>query len=388
MRRNMELIKRFFHPPQQSYFLFGPRGTGKSTLAKDVHKDALQIDLLDPETFRLLSARPERLLDFIHGNPTKKKILIDEIQKVPDLLSVVHSLIEEKKGLQFILTGSSARKLKKSGVDLLAGRALNKTLHPFMAAELKEKFELVKALETGMLPIAWGTTSPLQILKAYVSLYIKEEVQMEGLVRNIGQFHRFLEAASFSHAAVINTTHISRECEVERKVVENFISILEDLMIGYRLPVFTKRSKRETTSHPKFYFFDAGVFHALRPQGPLDRPEEIQGLALEGLIAQHLKAWAAYSEEEISISFWRTRHGVEVDFVVYGKNNFTAIEVKHTTRIREEHLRGLKSFLEDYPEANALFVYRGKERLKYGSILCLPCEEFLRGIVPNQPLKY
>jgi predicted AAA+ superfamily ATPase len=382
----MEVISRIFKIPKQSFFLFGPRGSGKSTWVQSEFKNALYLDLLAPDIFRTLTSRPERLEELVHGNPDKKIIIIDEIQKAPAVLSVVHRLIEEKHGYQFILTGSSARKIKRSGVDLLAGRALHRTFHPFIAAELKDRFKLEEALKIGMLPLIFHSPSPEETLSAYIALYLREEVQMEGLVRNLGNFSRFLEILSFSHGASLNTSHVSRECEIERKVVEGYISIVEDLLLGYKIPVFTKRAKRAMTHHPKFYFFDAGVFRTLRPKGPLDRPEEIDGAALEGLVAQHLRAWVAYQTEDHQLYFWRTRSGSEIDFVLYGPKGLWAFEVKNSSKVRPEDLRGLKSFSEDYPEAKTFLLYRGKEKIKTQNILCLPCEEFLKNLSPREEI--
>jgi len=201
------------------------------------------------------------------------------------------------------LTGSSARKLKRSGVDLLAGRALLKFMNPFVAAEMGSSFSLEKALEIGILPLAWDNPSPEAVLTAYTALYLKEEIQAEGLVRNIGDFARFLEIISFSHGALLNLNNIASECNMSRSTVSNYLQILEDMLLGYTLNVFTKRAKRALTSHPKFYLFDAGVFRALRPRGPLDRPEEIHGAALEGLIAQHLKAWIDDQQADYELTF-------------------------------------------------------------------------------------
>lgn len=373
----METIKRFLKPEKQSYFLLGPRGTGKSTFIKQTYPDALYIDLLLPDVFRSYTARPERLKELINAHRDKKTVVIDEIQKSPQLLEVVHSLIEEKKDIQFIMTGSSARKLRKGGVNLLAGRALMKHMHPFMATELNNLFKLDNALQMGMIPLIFNSQNPMETLQAYVDLYIREEVQMEGLTRNIGNFTRFLEAISFSHGAVLNISNVARECEIERKVVEGYISILEDLLLAFRVPVFTRRAKRALASHPKFYFFDAGVYNALRPSGPLDRIEEISGAALEGLVAQQLKAWIDYFHPDCNIFYWRTSSGSEVDFIVYGKEIFYAIEVKNSTVIHPNDLRALKSFGENYPEAKRFLIYRGSERLLKDGIYIVPVMEFL-----------
>jgi uncharacterized protein len=374
---------RFFQDPSQSFFLFGPRGTGKSTWLKASFPAALYIDLLDPEIFRTYSARPERLKDAVNGQKTGSTIVIDEVQKLPELLDVVHLIMEESPEYRFILTGSSSRKLKQSGVDLLAGRAIVKTLHPFMAMELEDSFSLEESLNTGLVPLVADSSIPMQTLGSYISIYIQEEVKQEGLVRNIGDFNRFLEAISFSHGSALNVSEVGRECQVNRKTVEGYLSILEDLLLSFKIDVFSKRAKRHLVAHPKFYFFDVGVFRALRPMGPIDSPSEVGGGALEGLIAQHLRAWIAYRDENCKLYYWRTKSGTEVDFVLYGENVFDAIEVKNSTRIDAKMLRGLRTFREDYPEARLLFLYRGKERLVIDGILCLPSGEFLEQLSPE-----
>jgi predicted AAA+ superfamily ATPase len=382
----MATVRRFFRDPQSSYFLFGPRGTGKSTWLREAYADALWIDLLAPEVHRQYAARPERLREIVAGNPDKSVVVIDEVQKAPILLDVVHDLIERRAGPRFVLTGSSARKLKSAGVDLLAGRALFRSLHPFMAAELGDRFDLGTALTQGLVPLIWDADQPAEALKAYTGFYLKEEVQQEGLVRQVGQFARFLEAVSFSQATALNLSEVARECQVSRKTVEGYLGILEDLLLSFQVPVFTKRAQRHLSAHPKFFWFDAGIFVATRPAGPLDRPEEIAGAALEGLVAQHLRAWIDYTGSDFALSFWRTKAGNEVDFVVYGRDGFWAVEVKHTAVIRPADLRGLRAFREDYPEATLRLLYRGRETLELDGIRCLPCEDFLLRLVPGQPL--
>ena len=381
----MELVPRFLPIPSESFFLFGPRGTGKSTWLKHRFPDALVVDLLKPEVFRRMSAQPERLSQLVSGSPSVPTVVVDEVQRVPELLNVVHDLIEQKTGKQFVLTGSSARKLRRGGVDLLAGRALLRTLHPFMAAELPD-FKLDAALRNGLMPLVVAAKEPDDVLRAYVALYLEEEVQREGWARNISGFARFLEAVSFSHASVLNLSNVARECQVERKTVQGYVEVLEDLLLSFRLPVFTKRARRKTTTHPKFYFFDAGVYRSLRPRGPLDRAEEIDGCAFEGLVAQHLRAWVAYHNGECKLYFWRTRAGVEVDFVVYGAHAFWAVEVQNAAIVRSQDLRGLKTLSADYPECTPVLVYRGTDRLRIDGIWCVPGAEFLRALHPAKRL--
>ncbi len=377
---------RSFDPPAQSYFLFGPRGTGKSTWCREQYPQAVLIDLLRPDQLRQYLARPERLRQLVHQQAEGQTFIIDEVQKAPELLSVVHGLIEEHRGWRFVLTGSSARKLRRGGVDLMAGRALWREMHPFMAAELGDAFDIDDALALGMVPIVREAVSPGEALAAYVGVYLREEVQLEGLVRKLSDFARFLEAASFSHGQVVNLSNIARECHVERSTVAGFMGVLEDLLLGFQLPVFSKRARRSVVVHPKFYYFDVGIFRSLRPAGPLDRSGDIEGAALEGLVAQHLRAWLAYGKADAELFYWRTRAGSEVDFVIYGEDCFHAIEVKCAANFQRSDLRGLRTFRKDYPGVTPLFLYRGNEALRVDGIPCLPCDQFLRNLVPGGPL--
>lgn len=382
------MFQRFFIPPKQSYFLFGPRGTGKSTWLKATYPEAYWVDLLDPEQFRFFSAGPERLRLLLEENPGKKIVVIDEVQKVPEILNVVHGLIEGKKGYQFVLTGSSSRKLKQQGVNLLAGRALLKHMPPFFASELGSVFDLSKHLRLGMLPIVMDSEVPEEVLRAYVGIYLKEEVQAEGIVRNVGDFARFLEAMSFSHGSMINASNIARECQIARKTVDSYLSILQDLLLSFEVQVFRKKAKRTLVSHAKFYFFDTGVYNYIRPKSIYDVQTETEGAALEGLVAQHLKGWVEAQTEKYNLHFWQTSSKVEVDFVVSGPDCFYAIEVKNGTVIHPSDLRGLELFKEDYSEAITILLYRGKHRIKERNILCCPIEDALALIHPQKPLKF
>ncbi len=382
----MEFISRFCQIPDRSCFLLGPRGTGKTTWLRSRLPDALFLDLLEPALHRSLSAHPERLRELIAGSPGKGTVVIDEIQRIPDLLTVIHAILEEASPPRFILTGSSARKLRRGGVDLLGGRAVHRTMHPFMAAELPE-FDLDRALRVGLLPLVAGANDPVDVLDAYASLYLDQEVRAEGLTRDMGAFNRFLEAVSFSHASQLNVSAVARECETERKTVAGYLGILEDLLLSFRLPVFRKRAKRATVAHEKHYLFDAGVFRSLRPKGPLDRPEEIDGQALEGLVAQHLRAWAAYSRQPVGLYFWRTRAGSEVDFVVYGGDSgLQAFEVKNARKVHSTDLRAIRAFREDYPEAESAVLHRGSDRMRIDEVWCLPVDDFLRHVSPGRSL--
>jgi predicted AAA+ superfamily ATPase len=382
----MEKLMRYLDQFPQSYFLFGPRGTGKSTWLEQTQKEAARIDLLDTASQRLYRAYPERLKDFIRANTDKKIFIIDEIQRAPQMLSIVHQQMELNKSLQFILTGSSARKLKQEGIDLLGGRAVVRYMHPFMAAEMGPLFDLNSSLQRGMIPLVRMAENPGKTLRGYIDLYLEQEVRAEGIVRKLDDFSRLLEILTFSQAQVLNVASIARECMVSRNTVESYITILEDLLLAVRIPVFSKRAKRALVSHEKFFFFDCGVYQSLRPSGPIDTPAEIAGPSLEGLVMQHLRAWMDYRDSGLRLYYWRTQAGNEVDFVLYGNDGFYAIEVKSSRSIRLEDLRGLKSFRQDYPEAAAWLLYRGEEKSDRDGVCCMPIEEFLGRLKPGQKL--
>ncbi|GAB6061121.1 ATP-binding protein [Desulfonatronum parangueonense] len=373
------MYARIIQPPEQkSFFLFGPRGTGKSTWVRSVFPGAVYVDLLDSRSYTSLLASPHRLEELIPPG-FSDWVVVDEIQRVPELLNTVHRLIENR-GLNFVLTGSSARKLRGSGVNLLAGRAVTRAMHPLTAVELGSDFSLDRSLAHGHLPSACTEEDPADYLAGYVHTYLREEVQQEGLVRNLQAFTRFLEAASLSQASVLNISEVARECEVNRKVVEEYFHILEDLLLAWRLPVFTKKAKRRMTAHPKFFLFDAGVFRALRPKGPLDRPEEIDGAAFETLIFQELRAVNDNLRLGFGLYYWRTAEKQEVDFVLYGEKGLIAIEVKRTATIRPKDIRGLRAFLHDYPMAKAYVFYGGRERRYLDEIEVIPLEQALSGL--------
>lgn len=365
------MYPRLLQPPlKQSFFLFGPRGVGKTAWAHEQFPDALFFDLLDYQTYTQLLAAPQRLGDQIPQG-YKGWVVVDEIQRVPELLNEVHRLIELRR-LRFVLTGSSARKLRQRGVNLLAGRALTRHLHPLMASELGSDFDLKRALRWGCLPLACTSEKPQDYLNSYAATYLREEVQQEGFARNIGAFGRFLEAASFSQGSVLNMSAVARECAVSAKVVEDYFSILEDLLIAVRLPVFTKHAKRRLIAHPKFYYFDAGVFQSIRPRGPLDATEQIHGAALETLFLQQARALNDYGGLGYRLHYWRTAIGEEVDFVLYGERGLRAFEVKMAQNIRPDDLRGLLSFRTDFPQAKAYLLYLGNRRWHDRGVEVLP----------------
>lgn len=375
------MYARVIQKPQRSCFLFGARGMGKSFWLRQTFPEAYFIDFLDSESVRLYLAKPERLVSVVEGvlkTTATQTIIIDEVQKVPQILDSIHLLMNRYPDLTFILTGSSARKLKREhNLNLLGGRASFKTMHPFMASELDKNFVFEKALQQGLIPLIWQSENPKDALNAYIHLYLHEEIKAEGLVRNLSNFSRFLESVSFSHGSILNTTNIAQDCQVKRTTVSGYLEILQDMLLAYTIPVFKERCDRKTFLQSKFYLVDTGIYRALRPIGVLENPGEIEGAALEGLVGQHLRAWCDYSGEA-KLYYWRTYAGQEVDFVIYGPSTFVGIEVKNTSSIKRQDLRGLKAFSQLYPEAKLLLLYRGTETLVEDSILCMPCETFLK----------
>lgn len=376
------MFKRLLRLPlggTSSIFLFGPRGTGKTSYLKSHLKDALYLDLLDFSTYSLLRANPSRLENLIPSDYAGW-IVIDEVQRIPELLNEVHRLIEHK-GFKFVLTGSSARSLRKAGTNLLAGRALTYKMHPLIIQEIGDLFDMQQVIKYGLLPSVIDHADPKKYLESYVQTYIREEVVQEGLTRNIGSFTRFLEVASFSQGQVINLSEIARELGLNRLMVGNYFDILNDLLLSVSITAFAQRAKRKVIAHHKFYFFDVGVYRTLRPMGPLDSQEEAEGAALETLFLQSLSAINDYYDLGYKIHFWRTQSGEEVDFVIYGPRGFHAFEIKRSSVITSKSLKGLKTFGQDYPEAHLFILFFGKIKEYYGNVTAIPFEQALRELL-------
>ena len=363
---------------RKSFFLFGPRGTGKTTWLKHNLPGALFINLLQSEFYNRLSANPGYLRGMIPPN-YRDWIVIDEVQRIPTILNEVHDLIESRR-LNFIMTGSSARTLRRKGVNLLAGRALTYNMHPLTVIEQEDAFELGNSIRLGHLPARFNEDNPEKYLKDYVQTYLREEVMQESLTRNIGHFSRFLEVASFSQGQTINISSVAREAQIERPVAENYFSILEDLLIAVRLPVFSYKAKRRLIAQKKFYFFDAGVYRAIRPTGPLDSEAEMDGPALETLALQELRAMNEYLDCGYKIYFWRTRNQLEIDFILYGPKGLLAIEIKRSTQLQYKETRALREFKKEYPPAACYVFYGGSTPLYMNDITVLPIEYALKNL--------
>jgi predicted AAA+ superfamily ATPase len=362
-----------------SFFLFGPRGTGKTSWLKSKIPDGLYIDLLNQSIFFDLLQNPHQIENMIPKG-FKEWIIIDEVQKIPDLLNEVHRMIESDR-YKFILTGSSARTLKRRGTNLLAGRALYYKMFPLTAIELGTDFRIEKSLKFGQLPTIYDQEVAAEdYLKSYIHVYLREEVMQEGLTRNAGAFAKFLQIASFSQGNTLNSSEIAREAGIERKTVEEYFQITEDLLLSYRVPVFTKKAKRKLVTHSKFYYFDVGVYRALRPMGPFDVPEEAEGPALESLVFQELQAINSYLELGYEIYFWRTADKLEVDFILYGPKGLIGIEIKRSKKIDTDDLKGLKAFQIDYPSSKLYIFYGGSARLHFDHITAIPVGEALQNL--------
>ena len=379
------MIKREIKPVKsKSYFLFGPRQTGKSTFVKTliVQKD-LYIDLLPQRNFLNYAKNPGRLREEIlahlrrYDNPL---CVIDEIQKIPSLLDEVHELIESK-GIQFILTGSSARKLRRGGANLLAGRAYTYRLFPLTFTEIGDPFDLDKALKIGTLPVLWESNGEdvHEFLKSYTETYLKEEVAVEGLVRNIGPFAQFLDIAAANDGETVNYNNIARECSVSVKTVQQYYQILEDTFLAFKLPAWTKSARKRLISHPRYYFFDPGITNALAHTLTDQLNPIILGRRFEQFVIGQLMAFIHYKRLDYKLYNWRTNHGAEVDVLICrGDRIICALEIKSSQNIAVESLGGLKSFIKDNPDISAYVLgLKQNKRLLQNNITIVNWDDFI-----------
>ncbi len=363
----------------ESFFLWGPRQTGKSTLLRRTYPAARWIDLLKSEEFRRYVARPESLREEIQaaGADRKQQIVIDEIQKAPALLNEVHWLMEHYN-LSFALCGSSARKVKRGAANLLGGRAIRYELYGLTASELGAEFDLQRMLNHGYLPRIYQGSRPGRMLDAYIADYLKEEVAAEGLVRNLPTFSDFLDVAALSDGQSVNFSSIARDCGVSNQSIKNYFQILEDTLLAKWLPAYRKRPKRRVFGAPRFYFADVGVVNRLARRGELQPGTEDYGKAMENWAFHELSAFLRYHEHEAKLSYWRLASGIEVDFIIGDMQ--VAIEVKSSERIHSDHLKGLRSIIVDHPGiARRIVVCREpRPRKTNDGIEIMPAEEFAK----------
>ena len=379
----METIRRILEldlPPKQSAFLWGPRKSGKSTYLKERFPHSLVFDFLNTDLVLEFSKRPALLREQLlakDASVLKQPIILDEVQKVPHILDEVHWLIENK-GLRFILCGSSARKLKRGQANLLGGRAWRYKMFPLVSAEL-EQMNLLRVLNHGLVPDHYLQDQYPKLLKAYTTDYLKEEVFAEGLTRNIPAFSRFFEAMGYSHGELTNYSNIARECGVDSKTVKEYYQILEDTLLGIRIAPFKKHQSRQVIGQaPKFYIFDVGVAGALIHRQLTQERGELFGKAFEHFILMEIRAHRSLRELDYAINFWRTKSGLEVDFVL--GNGEVAIEVKGTNRIDSRDLRPLMAFRDEYAPRKTLVVCNERVERIYERIRILPWRVFLRDL--------
>jgi len=381
------MIKRLqclSHRGSETCFFWCARQTGKSTLLKQLFPRSPYYDLLLSDEFERLNRKPSLLREEILAMPKQQEqaspIIIDEIQKVPALLDEVHWLIVNQNK-QFVLCGSSARKLKRSGGNLLGGRAVRFELYPFVFKEIL-KFDLLRALNHGLLPRHYLSNKPEQLIHAYVGDYLQQEVAAEALTRNIPAFGRFLEAAAFSNGEIVNFTNIASECGVSSPTVKEYFHILEDTLIARFLPSYQKRPKRRIIQSPRFYFVDLGIANFLLKRGRIAYKSELFGKVFEHFIFQELIAHSHYSGIHYAVAYWRTVSQLEVDFVL--GDHEVIIEVKATESANAHHVKNLQAFQEEYKVKKAVMVSLDAKPRLMNSVHVLPWKIFLEQLWDGQ----
>ena len=363
----------------ETFFLWGPRQAGKSTLLRRCYPDGRWIDLLKSDEFRRYLTNPEYLRQEIEAeaSPQNLQVVIDEVQKVPALLDEVHWLMENR-GVSFALCGSSATKVKRGAANLLGGRAVRHELLGITGAELGDDLDLTRLLNVGYLPRIFQAPRPVPLLDAYINDYLVQEVAAEGLVRKLPAFSRFLDAASLSDGEIVNLSNIAAECGVSQHTVKNYFQVLVDMLLGRWVPSYRRRPKRRVIQAPKFYFADVGIVNRLARRGPLAPRSELYGKAFENWVCHELSAWIRYREFDGRLSYWRLAGGTEVDFVVGDMH--LAVEAKASTNIDSRHLRGLRSLVRDHPSVRrrAVVCLEPRTRRTSDGIDVLPAESFVQ----------
>lgn len=378
----MSYIERFLTLGQllakKSFFLFGPRATGKTTLIQHQLPTARRYDLLDSLIFSKLLKHPKLIEEENSANPSL--VVIDEIQKMPSLLDEVHRLIE-KHHWNFLLTGSSARKLKRGAANLLAGRAWMAHLFPLTSHEIPE-FDLIRYLNCGGLPSIYYGLEPQEELANYVALYLKEEIQSESLIRNLPTFSAFLDAIALSNSEEINMQNFAGDCGVSPATVKNYIQILDDTLIGFSLPGFRKTKRRKAITRMKHYLFDVGIVNCLCQRGPIQFKSELFGKAFEHFLVQEIRAYLSYQRKNLSIYYWRSTSQFEVDLILGQK---LALEIKTSSLIQDKHLKGIRALKEEgLIEKYAIVSLDEEPRITEDGITVYPWKTFLEKLWANQ----
>ena len=356
-----------------STFLWGARQVGKSTLLETLFPSARYYDLLKSDEFERFFRRPALLREELMNSNHQDLIIIDEVQKIPQLLDEVHWLIKNRQ-TRFVLCGSSARKLMRYGANLLGGRALRTVMYPLVSAEIPD-FDLMRAINNGMIPRHYTIENPQRRLQAYIGDYLNEEIRAEALSRNLALFTRFLEVAAQSSGEMIVYNNIAQDCGVSSPTVKEYFNILEQTMIGYLISGFSATPKRKTIAAPKFYYFDVGIVNYLLKRKNIVQGTETFGHAFEQLLIQEIIAYLGYNLSTEKITYWRTTGGYEVDCII-GQGR-VAIEFKSSDEVKSRHTKGLKAFQEDYPQVKAIIVSMDKYRRELNGIEVIPVMEFL-----------
>lgn len=379
------MLNRILTPPAQSFFLLGPRGTGKSTWLRNLFPDAYVVDLLSEEIYQNLLANPALFSNQLRAVPAGNWVVIDEVQRLPSLLNEVHRFIETRQ-LKFVLCGSSARKLKRAGVNLLAGRALNRAMHPFVPEELGYLFDVDSALQFGLLPIVWDSMEKPETLSTYTQLYLKEEIQAEALVRNLAGFSRFLPIAALYHGQMVNVSNIAREAGVARTTVNGYLDILEETLLCFRLPAYEAKMRVRERKHPKWYWCDPGLVRAMKRTSGAIVPEE-KGPLFEGLVAQLIRAYKDYHGLFSEMYYWAPVSSTQlgVDFLLMQNQTFTAIEVKSGNTFSEKWCRGLRAISDLKGLRRRVIVYpRGPHLKTEDNIEVMSFEHFARQLAQRK----
>ena len=378
------MLPRILKAPEQSFFLMGPRGSGKSTWLRATFPDAHVIDLLAEDTYQRLLASPGLFADELRALTSVRWVIVDEVQRLPGLLNEVHRFIEEKR-LRFVLCGSSARKLKRADVNLLAGRALRRSMHPFVPEELGAHFDLHETLRFGLLPIVWDSIEKSETLAAYAQLYLKEEIQAEALVRNLPGFARFLPLAALFHGQTVNVTNIAREAGVARTTVAGYLDILEETLLCFRLPAYEAKLRVRERKLPKWYWCDPGIVRAMKRATGGVAPEE-RGALFEGMVAQLLRAYKDYRGLCDDMYYWAPsgRSETEVDFLLVQGAELVAVEVKSGNTFAEGWCKGLRAIAQLEGLRRRIIVYpRGPVLRTKDGIEVIPFQHFADQLAGN-----
>lgn len=379
------MIERIFKVPDvydDSVFLFGARQTGKTTLLMNLFPNSMFYDLLENNTYERMRRNPSLLRQELTNATEGTVVIIDEIQLIPELLNEVHWLIV-RQGIHFVLSGSSARKMKRKGVNTLGGRAVRNVLYPLVSAEIPD-FDLIRAINHGMLPKLYLTGNEKLLKKrmqAYISVYLREEIIAEALVRKLSSFNRFLEVAALTNGEIVNYKNLAQDCGIDAKTVKEYFTILEETLVGYMIPAFTKTMKRRVNQSPKFYYFDVAIPNYLLHRHNMQPGSDDFGHAFEHLMIEELIAYIGYNDIEKRLSYWHTYDGYEVDAVLGDAE--VAIEFKSSSEVQSKHLKGLKAFSEEHPEARLIIVSMDVAPRLFNGVEVMPAMHFLNELWNN-----